>query len=266
MLLINFVMAILLWINACSGAVEPPVPPPSPPPPPSAPPPAPPPSPPPAPPPSPPPAPPPAPPPPPGNHAPTIGDRIDTPPVIMNHAYALQVFAHDQDGDPLTYELVTPPTIGTFDWHSDGSFTYTPPHDYFTTGFADTPFFEWRASDGWVTSEIDHFSLPIDAPPIAKPDTFTFTRNTVATINAPGVLLNDHDPNGDFVLVQLGLPLHGTIGAAPPPPPGVSPEGGFTYTPDHDFVGVDSLPYYLDEGTTNGLLSETVWVIFHVIH
>jgi len=49
----------------------------------------------------------------------------------------------DADGDPLTAELVTAPTVGTLTLNANGSFTYTPPADYFGTVT-----FTYRVNDG----------------------------------------------------------------------------------------------------------------------
>ena len=52
---------------------------------------------------------------------PSVGSPDPTTGVVTG-----QVNADDADGDPLTYEVVTPPTKGTVAVDADGAFTYTP--------------------------------------------------------------------------------------------------------------------------------------------
>lgn len=92
-------------------------------------------------------------------------------------------------------------------------------------------------------------------PPTPAADTYGATRNTVRTVLAPGVLANDSDPNGDAITAQkVGDPQHGvvTLGIA----------GGFTYTPEQDFLGTDTFSYRaVDE---QGAQSEPVTVTVKV--
>jgi hypothetical protein len=75
------------------------------------------------------------------------------------------------------------------------------------------------------------------------------------TINAPGVLENDNDPNGDLLSAVLESgPGSGSID--------FNPDGSFDYQPETDFSGVVALTYH----ATDGLLdSNTATVTITVI-
>ena len=52
----------------------------------------------------------------------------------------------------------------------------------------------------------------------------------------PGVLANDTDADGDWLIAMVvGQPSHGTFSA--------DPLGGFTYTPAAGFTGIDTFTY-----------------------
>lgn len=73
-------------------------------------------------------------------------------------------------------------------------------------------------------------------PPIAVPDTYSVAEDNTLTIGAPGVLANDRDPDGDRLTARLAsLPTQGSVS--------LSPNGGFTYTPNPNFHGTDSFTY-----------------------
>jgi uncharacterized delta-60 repeat protein len=86
----------------------------------------------------------------------TLTRSLNTAPVAQDEAYTLPdtgifsipangVLANDtdQDGQPLTAMLVTPPAVGTFSFNTDGSFSYTAPPD-----LAGSVSFTYRANDG----------------------------------------------------------------------------------------------------------------------
>jgi hypothetical protein len=69
--------------------------------------------------------------------------------------------------------------------------------------------------------------------PTASADTYTGAENTALTVNAPGLLGNDSDPDGNQLSAVLGSePSHGTIA--------LNANGSFTYTPASNFNGTDS--------------------------
>jgi hypothetical protein len=76
---------------------------------------------------------------------------------------------------------------------------------------------------------------------------FNTPRNTPLTIAAPGVLLNDTDPDSPpsrvrVVLATVVQPANGTGSVA------VNANGSFTYTPPQNFQGTATFKYRADDG------------------
>ncbi|MEX2188277.1 MAG: Ig-like domain-containing protein [Pirellulales bacterium] len=66
-----------------------------------------------------------------------------------------------------------------------------------------------------------------------------------------GVLLNDVDPDGDFLTAALvSPPAHGTLE--------FSADGGFVYTPNAGFVGADAFTYRASDGTRQSAVATVV--------
>ena len=64
------------------------------------------------------------------------------------------------------------------------------------------------------------------------------------TVNAPGVLGNDSDPDGDSLTVVLvGNPSNGLLT--------LNPDGSLVYVPAVDFSGTDSFTYEANDGQLN---------------
>lgn len=73
-------------------------------------------------------------------------------------------------------------------------------------------------------------------PPDLVADFFVMPAGTTLTVDAPGVLANDSDPEGDpFTAVLLQQAQHGQLALAA--------DGSFTYTPNSGFVGTDTFTY-----------------------
>jgi len=158
----------------------------------------------------------------------------------------------DVDGNTLTAVLVGNPSHGTLTLNADGSFTYTP-----EANFNGTDSFTYQANDGTTNSNIATVTLNVSAvndAPVAVLDSYTATEDTVLTVNAPGVLTNDTDVDGNTLTAVLVTDVgHGTLT--------LNPNGSFTYTPAANFHGTDSFTYKANDGTTN---SNTVTVTLNV--
>jgi hypothetical protein len=170
----------------------------------------------------------------------------DHPPVASNQSVSTnedtalngRVSATDADGDPLTYSVVAVPSDGNLAFHSDGSFTYTP-----ATAYSGSDSFTFRAFDGQAYSNIATVSITVNAiqPPVANPDSYSTSENTVLSAKAPGVLDNDTDPNNlPLTAVLYSSPSHGTLT--------LNSDGSFTYTPATGFLGTDSFAYEASDG------------------
>jgi hypothetical protein len=147
----------------------------------------------------------------------------------------------DPEGLPMAATLVSGPSKGTLTFNANGSFTYTPNHNAFG---ADS--FQYAVTDtAGGTSNVATVHLTISQPPpVANDDSYNVTFNTPLTIAAPGVLLNDVDPEGlPLAASMVSGPTKGTLL--------FHPDGSFTYTPTTNAVGTDSFTYF-DTDTAGG--------------
>ncbi len=151
------------------------------------------------------------------------------------------VLANDSDveGSPLTAVIVTNPANGAVTLNANGGFTYTP-----NAGFTGADTFTYTANDGSTNSNAATVRITVGAPPqppTAAGDTYNPILNTPLIVNAPGVLGNDTDPEGDTLTAVLVTDVtNGTLT--------LNLNGGFTYTPALDFLGVDSFTYQASDG------------------
>jgi VCBS repeat-containing protein len=158
----------------------------------------------------------------------------------------------DPDGDTLNIDLRAPnfPRHGQLDLDPQGSFVYTPDDDFLGD---DT--FSYRATDGTKTSDpvTVTFHVVANHAPIGQPDSYTVKHDTVLSVS-PGsdsVLANDTDQDGDNInqlaLVQDTTHGHLSLGTGSSGPP-----GGFEYTPNQGFTGVDTFTYRPSDGALSG--------------
>jgi len=93
---------------------------------------------------------------------------------------------------------------------------------------------------------------PTGPPPTSEPnsrplgvsDQYEMFQDTTITVAAPGVLVNDSDPDGDPIAVSANeQPLDGVIT--------VRANGAFQYTPDAGFFGFDQFHYSVTDGQGN---------------
>jgi hypothetical protein len=98
----------------------------------------------------------------------------------------------------------------------------------------------------WYLYAVDTGLTP-NEPPAAGEDDYAVAANGALVVDAPGLLANDVDPEGQTLTAELvGGPAHGTLSLAV--------DGSFVYTPAADFVGSDSFMYRVSDGVaTSGL-------------
>jgi hypothetical protein len=75
--------------------------------------------------------------------------------------------------------------------------------------------------------------------PQANDDAYSMQPNTMLTVAAPGVLVNDTDADPLTAMLAAG-PSSGTLS--------LSPDGSFTYTPEAGFIGADGFTYVASDG------------------
>jgi VCBS repeat-containing protein len=146
----------------------------------------------------------------------------------------------DPEHDPLSAVLVSGPSHGTLTLNADGSFTYRPEDN-----FNGSDSFTYRASEGSLTSDSAKVTLTVTArndTPTAADDVYSTTEDTTLTVNAPGVLGDDSDPDHDSLsAVLVSGPSHGSLS--------LHANGSFTYTPAADYDRSDSFTYRANDGT-----------------
>ncbi len=182
-------------------------------------------------------------------------NEVNSAPVAGNDSYAVDENASlnigapgvlgndtDADADNLTAVLVTGPSSGSLTLNADGSFTYTP-----NTDFVGDDSFTYYATDGTTNSNDATVTIAVNevnSAPVAANDSYTVDENASLNIAAPGVLGNDTDADADnLTAVLVTGPSSGSLT--------LNADGGFTYTPNTDFVGDDSFTYQANDGTTN---------------
>lgn len=174
-------------------------------------------------------------------------NEVTDPPVARDTIYlgiedlplSQQLLATDPDLDPLTFAITGGPyhgAITAFDAIS-GAFTYEPDPDYFGL---DSLLFE--AFDGAATSNeaIVHLDIEgVNDPPVAQNALHSTTKNTPVAI---GVMPVTDVDDVSWTIAHTSGPFHGAVSDFNPA------TGSFTYTPDPDFVGLDSIFYQADDG------------------
>lgn len=194
-----------------------------------------------------------------GNSAPgasNIGyDLLQGTPLVIP---APGVLTNDRDpeGDELTVELTGLPEHGSVELSPDGGYVYTPDPE-----FVGTDFFYYRAGDGLDWSEPATVTLRVAAagsnvPPIAVGDRYYVQRDGELSVEAPGLIENDQDHNGDAVTVEAVEgkgPSHGSLT--------LWPDGSFVYTPEPGFTGEDEFTYALSDGVNAKQTTVRIFVV-----
>jgi hypothetical protein len=169
---------------------------------------------------------------------------VNDPPIAQDDAQstieetpvAIAVLANDSDpdGDPLTVQSVTHPGHGSIRNDGDSLF-YTP-----GAGFGGVDSFTYVVSDGHGATDTARVTVVVSTvndPPIAQNDSASTREETL--VNIP-VLENDHDPDGDFLLVEsFTQPAHGVV---------LNTRTSVSYIPVPGFRGTDSFRYTASDG------------------
>ncbi|WP_259058405.1 BspA family leucine-rich repeat surface protein [Salinibacter ruber] len=103
----------------------------------------------------------------------------------------------------------------------------------------------WTINDGGLTST--------DQSPIAEADSFSTLEGQVLTVEAPGVLENDSDPEGDSLSAEL-------VSGASNGELTLRPDGSFEYTPSQGYTGTDQFDYQATAGGKGDTATVTIRV------
>ncbi|MBK7047837.1 MAG: tandem-95 repeat protein [bacterium] len=175
---------------------------------------------------------------------------------VLQVAVAAGVLTNDYDpeGDAVSVTLVTDNVDhGSLSVFVNGRFNYTP-----DAGYAGYDYFDYRVSDGTSNVEIGRVHLQVvatDRPPVAQDEAYVISKDTpLQVLAASGLLVNDIDPDGESVAVNLITDYvdHGTLNAFAP--------GNFTYTPDSGYTGTDSFIYQISANGVHALATTTITV------
>jgi len=192
--------------------------------------------------------------PPTGNNAPVAVDdnystnqdtqlNVAAPGVLLNDS--------DNDNDPLTAVLVSGVSNGSLTLNADGSFSYTP-----NSGYTGADSFIYKASDGSTQSADATVNITVNAvggnnAPVANDDSYSMDQGTSLNVNAPGVLGNDTDADGDTLTAVEIVSLPGLT---------LNSDGSFSYTPDATVTGDVNFTYQAEDGNGGTSNAATVTI------
>ncbi len=154
------------------------------------------------------------------------------------------VLANDSDveDDSLTALLVSDASHGTVTLNADGSFDYDP-----EPNFNGSDGFTYEAFDGTDSSGVTVVAItvnPVDDAPDAFADGYNVVEDGQLVIDAPGVLDNDVEFDGESLSAVLDEDVvNGTLS--------LNSNGRFVYTPNPDFAGVDRFYYRANDGISD---------------
>jgi VCBS repeat-containing protein len=178
------------------------------------------------------------------NDAPSaVDDAFD----VLDASLSDTVMTNDSDidGDALTARLIRGPEHGELIFNPDGTFTYTADE-----GFTGDDCFRYQLNDGMANSRVAVVTLSVgelgeNTLPVSVEDAYTVESGQTLTVEAPGVLANDTDADGDPLTAALvDNAQHGTLA--------LNADGSFTYTPEEGFTGSDTFTYMANDGTADG--------------
>jgi len=140
----------------------------------------------------------------------------------------------DPDGDTLSVHSVTQPANGSV-VNNGNNVAYTP-----NDGVNGIDVFTYTVSDGngeTATATVTVSVAAVNDPPIALDDAIATGEDTAVTIL---VLPNDSDPENDNLSIEsTSQPVHGAV---------VANGTSVIYTPDPNFIGIDSFTYTISDG------------------
>jgi hypothetical protein len=110
----------------------------------------------------------------------------------------------------------------------------------------------FASSTGTATHHVNEATPPPNNPPVAQADAYSTPVNQSLHVDAPGVLLNDTDPDaGDHLTASLNSePVGGGFVI-------LQADGAFDYFPA-GAVGQDSFTYTVSDGTLSSTATVTI--------
>jgi uncharacterized repeat protein (TIGR01451 family) len=168
----------------------------------------------------------------------------------INTSVTGNALSNDTPSSGLTVKTATlgTPLHGSISISSTGAFTYTP-----STGYVGKDSVEYEACDASSVCDKAYIVINVTGPaPVAVRDPYSLSVNTSVSGN---ILTNDTPTGGLTVKISpFPTPLHGSLT--------LSTNGIFTYTPQTDYVGKDSIQYQACNGNN---LCATAYAVFTII-
>ncbi len=141
---------------------------------------------------------------------------------------------------------------GTLTLYADGSLLYVSGS---VGGFVDS--FTYQVSDGKGGTSITNLNISVadnNMAPVANDDAYTIDEDSVLSIPASGVLINDTDIDGNILTATLISGVSNGMLV-------FNSNGSFTYTPNANFNGIDSFTYQVSDGSlTSNIATVTLSV------
>lgn len=132
--------------------------------------------------------------------------------------------------------IISYPVYGQVQVLSSGEISYTSNNFY--VGI-DSFVYKISSNDESATAKVTVNTLDINRAPIAVNDEYIIQLpNKTITGN---LLVNDSDPDGDILTVDLGSISNGNVNIS-------SSTGEFTFTINDDFIGISEFTYIIDDG------------------
>ncbi len=180
----------------------------------------------------------------------------NNPPLVQDDAFtidsaappAFDVLANDSDldGDALIITEVSTPSSGLALISGNGTtISYIP-----EPGFVGNATFNYTVSDGndGLSTATVLVTIPQsvgNSAPVANDDTFEVASGSTLTIDAPGLLANDTDPQGDPLMVANPTSINLLAGAGNLT---INADGSFTYVAPEGFNGPALFEYSASDG------------------
>ncbi len=145
----------------------------------------------------------------------------------------------DVDGHALTITTASSANGEVSIVGNDMQLRFTPAHNF--NGAATISYSISDGNGGTASATVHLLVTAANDAPIATPDSYTTDEDTPLIVSSPGVLENDSDQENSTLSATLILSVaHGTLD--------LGSGGGFTYTPEANFNGVDSFTYQTSDG------------------
>ncbi|MBA4020314.1 MAG: hypothetical protein C0483_24395 [Pirellula sp.] len=163
---------------------------------------------------------------------------------------------YDLEDGTVSFDAISvDPAVGSLVPNGDGTYEFSP-----VGGFLGTVELHYAISDseGSVGSGTLYVTvLPGNQDPVTgTAENYDVAINGVLTVDAPGLLANDYDPDGDELSASVySMPQHASAFT-------LNSDGSFEYAPEAGWTGTDMFQYCVSDGTNT---TEPIAVMLNVM-